>query len=161
MTTFTFRADAEALIQRVKDAPDSTTDGELLDEMLETHLSIATATQMLAESNERWSRDMGEFKASVREWLAELIEEFNGLEDSEPFKSICNLVDFDLVEEYSYTIVARLLVTATAPRGMSESVVRGYIDAGSNINDVEPISNSDKVEVASYGYGDWEIEIEG
>jgi FtsZ-binding cell division protein ZapB len=157
MNSYTFHQDAADLVSRITTAPDFVSKMNLLDELRDKHLSLATSTQMLAESNDRWARENNGLKANIAAHLEALLNNDAELVEDDDFKAIAELVDFSLDTEFEVTIKLHYVLSITAPRGTSEDAIREAIEwreAKFNLN-------TDDFEKTSYndGHEDYEISV--
>jgi len=131
MTNYTIREDAQAFIARFAEAPDLASHANLMDELKERYTTLATQTQMLAESNERWANESREKSSAVEDIINGLLNLYPD-EDTQPdaIQELAELFDISLTHEIEFEATIRVTGTITAPRTMSIDSALAKLDAG-------------------------------
>jgi hypothetical protein len=118
---YTTRQDAIELLERITTAPDIATKMNLIDELQERYLSLATNTQMLAESNERWAKESRQKSEAVEAIIEGLLNLYPD-EENQPdaIKDLAELFDISLAEERTYVVTISATVKVMVPRWNDE-----------------------------------------
>lgn len=158
MTNYTFHADAVELMDRITNAPDLASKLNLIDELRGSYISLATQTQMLAESNDRWARESANKKAGVEAIIDGLLALYPD-EENQPdaIKELANLFDIDLDVELSVTVKLEYSLTVTAPRGTTADDIEEAIEW-----QAQKFTGKDGWEVHTHNWGnpdDCEVEV--
>ena len=156
---FTFHTDAVALVSRITTAPDEATKLNLLEELTKRYVALATETQMLAESNQRWAEKHQDITSRIETNLEAMLSRDSELIDDVYFKRIAEIIDMSLDVDFDVTVKLEYKLTVTAPRGTTTSEIEEAIEWRNE----QKFTGKEEWEVRNSSWGtvdDYEIKAE-